>query len=303
MIKVLLGPNGAGKSTYLRQLMGIETGRINSAMAMVFQEPLLFDLTVFENVALGLKFRKDKTIADKVENWLKKLGIEHLKQRRALTLSGGEAQKTALARALVLEPKTLLLDEPFANLDIPSQLQLRLELKTIIIEHHIPTIWVTHNKEEALAIGEHLMIMINRQIVQEGALKDVLQKPASKEIALFLGIDNIFQGAVTQANGRFFFKNERIGFEVVALAKNNTWAIVRPEDIILSSQPLTGTSARNCLAGRIQALTPKGLTYNVTINAGETFQVNITRVSVEEMGLTPGKAIYLIFKATAVEVI
>lgn len=147
------------------------------------------------------------------------------------------------------------------------------------------------------------MIMINRQIVQEGALKDVLQKPASKEIALFLGIDNIFQGAVTQANGRFFFKNERIGFEVVALAKNNTWAIVHPEDIILSSQPLTGTSARNCLAGRIQALTPKGLTYNVTINAGETFQVNITRVSVEEMGLTPGKAIYLIFKATAVEVI
>ncbi|OGC04287.1 hypothetical protein A2276_06780 [candidate division WOR-1 bacterium RIFOXYA12_FULL_43_27] len=298
MIKALLGPNGAGKSTYLRRLMGLESGEINPAMAMVFQEPLLFDLTVFENVALGLRFRKASDIEKKVMFWLEKLKITPLKDRRAITLSGGEAQKAALARALVLEPKTLLLDEPFANLDLPSQLALRQELKGIISEKGISAVWVTHNKAEALAVADVLMIMIDWKIVQEGRPEDVLQRPAGQEVASFLGIENIFRGSIAGS----VFKNQKINFEVAASNQDSAWAIVHPEDIILSSEPLHGTSARNSLEGVVLDVVPEGLSYSVTIDAGEVFRAVVTRASVEALNIAKGRKIFLIFKATAVEV-
>ncbi len=302
MIKALLGPNGAGKSTYLRKLMGLETGQVDREMTMVFQEPLLFNLTVIENVSLGLRFRRDRAIKEKAARWLGNLGIAHLKSRRALTLSGGEAQKVALARAFVLEPRVLLLDEPFANLDLPAQLDLRSRLKNIIHDNGVETIWVTHNKAEALEIADHLMIMIDRKIVQEGPPEKVVQSPASEEIANFLGIENIFHGRVSRTEGRSFFENDRVRFEVAAEEKADAWAVVHPEDIIISEQPLAKTSARNTLAGAVSDVIKSGLTYRVTVKAGEEFKVNITRVSAEELALEPGKKVYLTFKATAVHI-
>jgi molybdopterin-binding protein len=303
MIKALLGPNGAGKSTYLRKLMGLETGGIDRTMTMVFQEPLLFDLTVFENVALGLRFRRDKNINEKTNRWLDNLGITHLKSRRALTLSGGEAQKVALARAFVLEPKVLLLDEPFANLDLPAQLELRAKLKKIIQDNKVETIWVTHNKTEALEIADHLLIMINRKIVQEGSAEKVVQNPATEEIAGFLGIENIFHGRITMHDGRGFFENDQIRFEVAAEEKADAWVVVHPEDIIISEQPLVNTSARNTLPGMVSDVAKNGLIKRVVINAGEEFRVNITRASADELMLKSGKKVFLTFKATAVHVI
>lgn len=297
MIKALLGPNGAGKSTYLRRLMGIENGTVDIEMAMVFQEPLLFDLTVFENIALGLRFRKIKEIKKKAYFWMEKLLISNLAERRAVTLSGGEAQKVALARALVLDPKTLLLDEPFANLDLPSQLALRREIKEIINENKMTAVWVTHNKGEALEVADNLMIMINFQVVQEGKPEDVVQKPATPEIASFLGIENIYHGRIAGS----VFENSKVRFEVVAEDKEPVWAIVHPEDIILSREPLKGTSARNCLPGIIDGLDQTGLTYVISIKAGEIFKVRITRSSKEELALAVGQEVYLTFKATAVE--
>lgn len=303
MITALLGPNGAGKSTYLRKIMGIETGAVDLNMAMVFQEPLLFDLTVEENIALGLRFRKAKNIKQKVDKWLEKMGIKHLALRRAVTLSSGEAQKVALARALVLEPRTLLLDEPFANLDIPSQRAFREELKKIVLEAKIKTIWVTHNVDEALALADRLMIMINWQVVQEGLPCEVVQKPATKEIASFLGIENIYYGEVIEKEARSFFKNEKLSFEVTVPKKDSAWAIVHPEDIILSKQPLAKSSARNCLEGAIEEIIPQGLTSHLKIMAGELFVVEITRISAEELSIAHEKKIYLTFKATAVQII
>lgn len=303
MIKVLLGPNGAGKSTYLRKLMGLEDGRVSPSTAMVFQEPLLFDLTVSENIALGLKFRGDKNIKEKSDYWLQRLGIMQLKDRKATTLSGGEAQKVSLARALILEPQTLLLDEPLANLDLPSQIKLREELKDIIEEKRISAVWVTHNKAEALALGDYLMIMIDREIVQEGHPEDVVQRPKTEKIASFLGIDNIFHGDIRRSNGRSFFQNQKIRFEVVSEAKASAWVIVHPEDIILSPNALRGTSARNCLAGKIEEVNSNGLIFKIKIDAGESFVVNITRAAAEELSLSLGNLIYLTFKATAVQIL
>jgi len=302
MIKALLGPNGAGKSTYLRRLMGLDIGKIDRQMTMVFQEPLLFDLTVKENVALGLRFRQDKAVKEKVGRWLENLGIAHLSARRTLTLSGGEAQKVALARAFVLEPKVLLLDEPFANLDLPAQLELRAKLKKIIHDNRVETIWVTHNKAEALEIADHLMIMIDRKIVQEGPPERVVQSPASEEIAVFLGIENIFHGRVVINDGRSYFENDRIRFEVATEGKADAWAVVHPEDIIISEQPIAKTSARNTIAGTVSDIIKSGLTYRILIKAGEEFKVNITRASADELTLTPGNNVYLTFKATAVHI-
>lgn len=304
MIKALLGPNGAGKSTYLRNFMGLENGQaVNREMTMVFQEPLLFDLTVFENVALGLRFRREKEIKEKVERWLENLGIFHLRSRRALTLSGGEAQKVALARAFVLEPKVLLLDEPFANLDLPAQLELRAKLKKIIHANRVETIWVTHNKAEALEIADSLMIMIDRKIVQEGSPEKVVQSPASEEIAGFLGLENIFHGEAVKTGERSYFENEKLRFEVAAEEKADAWAVVHPEDIIISEEPLAKTSARNTLSGTVSGIIKSGLIYRVMIDAGEEFKANITRASADELALTPGKSVYLTFKATAVHII
>lgn len=303
MIKALLGPNGAGKSTHLRQLMGLDTGKIKLDTAMVFQEPLLFDLTVAENLALGLRFRKSRQIESQVDHWLVKFNIQHLKRRRALTLSGGEAQKVALARALAIKPKRLLLDEPFANLDRPSQFGLREELKAIIMENSIETIWVTHNKAEALAVADHLMIMMNFKIVQEGPPQSVVQNPNSVEVAAFLGADNLFRGRVAAVDGRRFFENQKVRLETTAEAKEHAWAVVHPEDVILSPEPLAGTSARNSLSGEVIGVNPLGLTYRLKISAGEIFTVDITRVSAEEMAIAAGKKLFLTFKATAVHII
>lgn len=303
MIKALLGPNGAGKSTYLRQLMGLDTGKVDRETAMVFQEPLLFDLTVNENVALGLRFRRSRQIETQVDRWLEIFNIQHLKKRRALTLSGGEAQKAALARALAIEPRRLLLDEPFANLDLPSQRSLLEELKTIIADNDIETIWVTHNKAEALAVADHLMIMMDFKIVQEGLPQAVVCNPNSVEVAAFLGVDNLFFGLVKAENGRRLFENQKVRFETAAEAKDHAWAVVHPEDIILSPEPLTGTSARNCLRGKVAEIVPLGLTYRLRIEAGERFTVDITKVSAEEMRVSRGQEFFLIFKATAVHII
>jgi len=205
----------------------------------------------------------------------------------------------SLARALAIEPKTLLLDEPTANLDLSSQVRVRAALKKLISENNLDAIWVTHNKAEALAVADQLLIMINWKIVQEGKPEDVLQRPANRAVAVFLGIENIFHGSIFGS----IFKNQKICFEVAALDQASVWAIVHPEDIILSAEPLRGVSARNCLAGVVAELNQTGLTYLVKINAGEIFKVLITRSSKEELALTIGQKIFLTFKATAVKVI
>jgi molybdopterin-binding protein len=303
MITALLGPNGAGKSTYLRNKIGLHRERIEPGSAMVFQEPLLFDLSVKDNVALGLKFKKEKSIPQKVDHWLKFLQIEHLAHRRALTLSGGEAQKVALARALAMEPTILYLDEPFSNLDEVTRRELKTKLTALIRARGIQTIWVTHDKAEALTLADRLMIMLDFQIVQEDTPQAVIQKPATPEIARFLGVDNIFQGTLQTDNDRTFFQNDRVCFEVSGGSTDPGWVIVHPEDIILSPTPLSGTSARNSLRGRVDQLFATGLTYQVEIDAGERFHVAVTRAAIEELGIYPGATVYLTFKATAVHVL
>jgi len=205
----LLGPNGSGKSTLLRVLALLErpsAGRLTllgepvtererqrlalrRRMATVFQAPLLTDQTVLENVALGLRFRgvRGPEADARVRHWLERLGIAHLAGQRARTLSGGEAQRASLARAFVLEPELLFLDEPFASLDQHGREALALELEAILHESKIATVLVTHDRSEAMMLGHDVAILIAGRVWQQGEARSVLTHPASEPVARFLG--------------------------------------------------------------------------------------------------------------------
>jgi tungstate transport system ATP-binding protein len=206
-IVTLVGPNGAGKSTLVAVLALIERpadGTISldgvavdwrrdalaarRRLAIVFQEPLLFDTTVFDNVMTGLKLRGVPRAerGPRVERWLKRLGIAHLARRQARTLSGGEAQRTSLARALVLEPELLLLDEPFASLDAPTREELADDLLPLLRETATTTVLVTHDRDEAVELGDRLGVVMDGRLVQLDTPGRVLAEPAGEAVAAFL---------------------------------------------------------------------------------------------------------------------
>ena len=205
-ILALVGPNGAGKSTLVTALALLErpaAGTIlldgeqvdwrrgllaaRRRLAIVFQEPLLFDTTVADNVATGLKLRgiSGREREPLVARWLDRLGIAHLARRQARTLSGGEAQRTSLARALVLAPELLLLDEPFAALDAPTREALTDDLLPLLRETATTTVLVTHDRDEALEMGDRIGVILDGRLVQVDRPEAVLAAPANEAVAAF----------------------------------------------------------------------------------------------------------------------
>lgn len=205
-VLAVVGPNGAGKSTLLltlARLLKPECGEIqfNGTQAsaesdtlyrrrigLVMQDPLLFDMTVFENVASGLKFRgihKDE-IRKKVPLWLERLGVGHLAKRRASQLSGGEAQRVSLARALILEPQLLLLDEPFSALDPPTRSRLLDDLGTLLKETATTTVFVTHDLPEAAQLATRIAVIVGNRLRQVSSPNEVFNSPADEDVSRFV---------------------------------------------------------------------------------------------------------------------
>ena len=205
-VLAVVGPNGAGKSTLLLTLARLLkpkqgeilfNGKLASAesdtiyrrrIALVMQDPLLFDTSVFENVASGLKFRgipKDE-IRRKVPLWLERLGVAHLSTRRASHLSGGEAQRVSLARALVLEPELLLLDEPFSALDPPTRADILDDLGQLLTETSTTTVFVTHDLQEAAQLSGRMAVMIGNRLRQIGQVDSLFNAPVDDEVGRFL---------------------------------------------------------------------------------------------------------------------
>lgn len=202
----VIGPNGSGKSTFLlalARLLKPANGEIlfegksltewdelkyRRRISFVFQDPLLLDMTVAQNVELGLKFRgaaKDETQA-RVMKWLKQLGIESLAKRRAAQLSGGEAQRVSLARAFVLEPELMLLDEPFSSLDPPTRAKLLEDLSALLGADQRTAIFVTHNLKEAAQLGSRAAVIMEGKLRQVGTARQIKTKPADETVAAFL---------------------------------------------------------------------------------------------------------------------
>jgi tungstate transport system ATP-binding protein len=324
----LIGPNGAGKTTLLQTLSYLlkpfqgeiffKGGKVEAnhsvleyrrKLAMVFQEPLLFDTTVFNNVASGLKIRgmRGTEIRDRVTEQLNRFGIDPLSDRSAKTLSGGEAQRTSLARAFALQPEILFLDEPFASLDPPTRDSLIEDLEHILRQTHTTALLATHDRMEALRLSDRIAVMNAGRILQVGTPGEVMNQPVDEFVASFVGVETILSGRVIKRNvGTFVVSVE--GREIVAVGDAHIGDAVvlciRPENVTLSTQfSKEGSSARNVIPGRIVKITPLGFYQKVQLDCGFDLVAYITNHSLEELSLVEGKEVRASFKATAVTVI
>lgn len=225
----LLGPSGSGKTTLLRIIAGLEAADPNADSAIrfhgqdvvhkhvqdrqvgfVFQHYALFrHMTVFENVAFGLRVRPRKTrpsnsdIRSKVLQLLKLVQLENLELRYPTQLSGGQRQRVALARALAVEPRILLLDEPFGALDARVRADLRKWLRRLHDEIHVTSVFVTHDQEEALEVSDRVVVMNKGTIEQVGTPEEVFHRPANEFVMHFLGNVNLFHGRIEQGKAVF----------------------------------------------------------------------------------------------------
>jgi tungstate transport system ATP-binding protein len=323
----LLGPNGAGKSVLLRILATLEFPKageyffkaslMNKAknilalrrrITLTFQEALLYNRSVRQNIALGLKFRgiPNKIIQSQVKKWAALLKIEHLLERPALQLSGGEAQRTALARALVLEPELLLLDEPFGDLDEPSRYQLLYELKQILKAARITSVMVTHNREEALEFADYLGIMLEGELKQTGKPSVVFNNPVSEKVAKFVGMESILEGVVIAYKEGL--AEVKVGNLILEAASElpparEVLVCIRPEDIVIAKAAAAAQSSRNHLKLKISRILPWGYNYHIYLGENLSLKAIITRRSLQEMNLQVGDEVEASFKATAVHLI
>jgi molybdopterin-binding protein len=318
---IILGPTGAGKTVLLESIAGlypVKSGEIwlrgkevtrlrpeKRGISIVYQDHVLFPhLSVKDNIVFGLRLSKQtkQEIAAALDQVSQLLGISHLLDRKPDTLSGGERQKVALARALSIKPRVLLLDEPLSALDPESREGVQQELRELHNRLKVTTIHVTHDFEEAIALGDHIAVLGEGCIKQVGTPEHIFRQPNSEFVARFAMARNIFTGEVVdRGNGNTVFSTGGTELAVVTDLRGSLHASVRPEDILVSPEPLY-SSARNSFCGVITRVIDKGSTLYFTVNLPPDFICLVTRRSFEEMELAEGKKVYITFKATAVHV-
>jgi tungstate transport system ATP-binding protein len=326
-VLAVVGPNGAGKSTLLRVLALLERparGEVmfggtpvagsplpyRRRMALVFQEPLLLDTTVEANVRTGLSMRGVAREEQKrrSEEWLERFGIAHLRGRSPRGLSGGEAQRASLARAFALQPEVLLLDEPFGSLDPPTRESLIEDLDAVLTANRVATVFVTHDRAEALRLGDRIAVLMQGRIRQLGAPGEVFSSPMNEEVAAFVGVETIIPGRVRSANADLATVDAGDAeIETATDLKPGSDVLVclRPEDVVLSEGIDSGTpmSARNHLRASVSRIRQTGPYIRVELDAGFPLVALITKQSLEDLALSPGSSVVATFKATAVHLI
>jgi len=323
----LIGPTGAGKTTLLRLIDLIDmptSGRISfdgvdaaasakvrlkmrRRMACVLQKPIVFNLSVYDNVAYGLRWRglDRSSVYKKVSRILEMMDLSACKSRNARTLSGGEVQRVAIARAIAIEPEVLLLDEPTANLDPVSASRIE-ELLTDIIKRYVTTvIMATHDMAQGQRLADRVGVLMNGQILQIGNSRDVFTSPNNREVAEFVGTENIIDGVVVSSEEKVVVIGVRNKF-IEAISDyaigEKVSACIRPENITLALTKVS-SSARNSFDGVVTWTVAMGPLSRVEIDCGFPLVALITKKSAEELGLARGKQIYATFKATGVHII
>jgi tungstate transport system ATP-binding protein len=326
-VLAVIGPNGAGKSTLLltiARLLQPSEGQIffhgqplekedgltyRRRIGLVLQEPLLLDISVADNVAAGLRFRglPKAEIGARVATWTARLGIASLRKRPARNLSGGEAQRVSLARAFALRPELLLLDEPFSALDAPTRARLLDDLQSLLAETGLTTVFITHDLNEALLLGDRVAVLLNGQLRQIGPPEQVFAMPADAEVAAFVGVETVIPGVVRETHeGQVIVEAKGLHLEAVGDLQPGRSVLfcLRPEDITLwKRESAPQSSARNRLQGRIHKLTPQGPLVRVEVDCGFPVLALVTRASAREMQLKEGLDVTASFKATAVHLI
>ena len=327
-VLAVLGPNGAGKSTLVQVLALLQkpaSGEVRFAgepvrgntlayrrrVAVVFQEPLLLDASVKSNVGAGLAFRgvAGDERRRRVHEWLDRFGVAHLAKRSGRMLSGGEAQRVSLARAFVLEPEVLFLDEPFSALDAPTRHTLIDDLSTMLSDTAMATVFVTHDRAEALRLGDRIAVLMGGRVRQVGTPAEVFGSPVDEEVAQFVGAETIVAGRVQSVDDGVAVVNVaghavEGGGEAMAVG-DEVLVCLRPEDVVLGAVHEGGipTSARNHLPASVTRIVPSGPFLRVEVDAGFPLVALITKQSREDLGIEPGADVIATFKASAVHLI
>jgi molybdate transport system ATP-binding protein len=322
-VLAVLGPNGAGKSSLLRVLSGLlqpAAGRTvvdgdqiwddvaagvrlpphRRALGMVFQDSLLFPhLSVADNVAFGLRTRGTRRADARAaaERWLARVGLEGLGERRPGGLSGGQAQRAALARALVGDPRLLLLDEPLSALDARTRLTVRAELRRHLAEFSGSTVLVTHDPVDALALADRVVVVEDGHVVQAGTPLEVSRAPRTDYVARLVGL-SLLPGTGAGRSVRLDGGGE------VAVAEETSgpvFAAVRPESVALYLARPEG-SPRNVWPARLAGATPHGATVRCELVGEVPLVADVTAAAFAELGLVPGSQVWATVKASEVAV-
>ncbi|MBN1682008.1 ABC transporter ATP-binding protein [Candidatus Bathyarchaeota archaeon] len=311
----LLGPTGSGKTLLLETILGFQhpdSGKVFvkgiditekpveiREIGYVPQNSILFPhLTVMENIEFGPKMKgiKDNQMKDSVLKIIELLEINNFKNRMPSTLSGGEKQKVAIARAIATTPQILLLDEPLSNIDEETRQDLRIELKKVHKETGLTTIHVTHDKEEAYSLADKIAIINKGRIVQIGAPKEIYENPKDGEIARFLGYENIYN-ITSSANVREI-KINGVNLIINEEIRNNCQVGIRAKDVIVNiSSP---KNLKNTLKGKITEKTFLGHSTLAMIEVG--FNVTAILYNQKESNFEKGDEVYVTLPSTSIKV-
>jgi molybdate transport system ATP-binding protein len=326
-ITMVFGESGSGKTTMLRCLAGLrrpDRGTIaigdrvmfdadrgvdvpvrHRGVGYVFQHLALFPhMTVQQNLDYGLVHLDVATRRARTESVAASFRIAHLLTRKPGEISGGERQRTALARSLVTDPRLLLLDEPLSALDHVTQSRIIEDLRAWNAARGIPILYVTHSHREVFALGEHVIALQRGKILAEGSPQQVLEAPAHESLAQLAGFENFFDATVMSLRpdgGTMHCRLADGHAELeVPLARAEPGAevriAVRAGDILLSTEEPRGLSARNVLPGTIASIQREGATMILMVAAGCPFEVHLTPGACESLQLTAGRKVWLVIK-------
>lgn len=328
----LIGPNGAGKTTLIRALSGLhplETGRVaisggtvedterglrvppqKRSVGVMFQGLVLFpNLSALENVAYGVRARGASRgeARERARSWLTRMAIGDLASRRPHELSGGEAARVALARALATTPAVLLLDEPLSALDARTRRTTRRLLVEVLSAFEGATLVVTHDPVDALTLGDRLLVLENGQVVQDGTADDVRRRPRSDYAASLIGV-NLFRGEL-RSGGEGAVVHGDWGELVVARPRSGeaepasgpVLLTFSPRAVAVALEKPTG-SARNVLEGDIVSVDVDADRARLTIATGPPVTAEVTAATLERMRLEPGRRVWATVKATEIDV-
>jgi len=326
-VLVLFGPSGSGKTTVLRTIAGLETpeqGTIRfggkswfdaatrtnlppqaRGVGYLFQQYALFPhLTVQENIAFGMNGDR-AAAAVRARELAAKFDLEGLEHRLPAQISGGQQQRVALARTLACCPRLLLLDEPLSALDQTLREGVRTRLRGWLADAAVPTVLVTHDRLDALALGDRVAILDDGRVVQQGPVEEVFSNPSSETVARIVGVETIVRGRIVERDGDVMCVDVR-GVRLWAVNKSDVDAqvmvCIRGEDVAFSREPAGESTIRNRLPGRITAITPEGPLVRVVIDCGFPITALVTRPASAELGLKTGDTGTAMIKATAIHV-
>ncbi len=314
----VLGPNGAGKSSLLLALATLlraggelrfrgtpvaDALAYRRRIAVVFQRPLLLDRSVRDNAELGLALRGASAglRRTRAADALARLGIAHLAARPALGLSGGEAQRVSIARAIAVGPEILFLDEPFAVLDAPTREALIADLARVLRAQRVTTVLVTHDRDEALSLADRIAVLLDGRLRQLDLAERVFAHPADPEVAAFVGVENVLPARVESISSDL--TTLRIADKLIEVTAEPPAGddfpllCLRPDDVVISREPST-SSARNSFAGTIVRLEPVGRRVRLVLDCGFPLVANVTIRSARDLALAEGDVVTASFKAT-----